>query len=510
MKGNKIMDRFGKPNTLKENQKSSENQSTENYSQNISKNIIENEKFIKDMFKDCSDIMFRDITIQRQMKILLIYVDGMVNTDIINSNVLEPLLYEGLPQGLGAVDSVSQMFKMELFSVLQTKKVSKFEEISELILKGNLAILVDGESTALLTDVKKVETRSIEESASEPTLRGSRESFTENLRTNTTMLRRIIVTPKLKFESLTIGELTKTDVTVVYIEGIVTMSVLTKVRKRLGKIKTNGVLESGILEEYIEETRYSPFPQIMNSERPDVVASGLLEGKVAILTNGTPFALIVPMTFWAGLQAPDDYHQRFLFVALIRWVRYIFTIISVLLPSMYIALTNFHPEMVPPNLMLNIAALRERAPFPTFIEVLLMEFMFEGLQEAGIRLPKQIGPLVSIVGALVIGEAAVSAGIISAPVVIIVSAAGIASFIIPRYSFGFPMRMLRFPLMILSGVFGLFGIAIGVCTIFIHLLHLGSFGTPYLTPVAPIKKHGLEDVLIRRPKKLFEKRGNHS
>lgn len=503
------MDRSRKSTLREENLESNDNQCTENNSQNTSKNLIENEQILKNIFQNCSDIVFRKITIHGQTRLLLIYVDGMVDTDIINSNVLRPLLYDGLPQGLGTIDSVAQMCEEELLSVLQTKKLSDFGDITEHILKGNLAILADKETSALLVDVKKFETRSIEEPANEPALRGSRESFTENLRTNTTMLRRIIATPKLKIESVKIGKLTHTDVAVVYIEGTVSMPVLNKIRERLNRIQVDGILESGDIEEFIEDTHFSPFPQMLNSERPDVVAAGLLEGRVAILTNGSPSTLVAPMTFWAGLQAPDDYSHRFLFISLVRWIRYVFTIISVLLPPLYIALTNFHPEMVPPILMLNIASLRESAPFPTVIEVLMMEIVFEGLQEAGIRLPKQIGPLVSIVGALVIGEAAVNAGIISAPVVIIVSTAGIASFIIPRYSFAFPMRMLRFPLLILSGLFGLFGIAIGIITIIIHLIHLSSFGAPYLSPVAPFDKRGFKDVLIRWPRKLVKKGGDN-
>jgi spore germination protein len=280
------------------------------------------------------------------------------------------------------------------------------------------------------------------------------------------------------------------------------LSVLNEVRKRINQIQIDGILESGYIEESIEDTHLTPLTQMLNSERPDVVAAGLLEGKVAILTSGTPIALIVPMTFWEGLQAPDDYYERFMFVSLNRWIRYLFALFSVFLPSVYIALTNFHQEMVPPKLMMSIASLRERAPFPTVIEVFMMEIMFEGLREAGIRLPKQIGPLVSVVGALVIGEAAVRAGIISAPIVIVVSAAGIASFIIPRYRFGFPLRMIRFPLLILSGIFGLFGIAIGSIAIFIHLIQLSPFGTPYLTPVSPLITRSLKDVLMRWPRRL--------
>jgi spore germination protein len=481
----------------------------ENTSQNIGKDIKKNEQYFKNTFQNCSDIMFREITINGQIKLLMIYVDGMIDTNILVSNVLKPLMYNGLPQGLGTIDSIAQMCEQELFSILQTKKLSNFGDIADHIIKGNVAILVDGETSALLADVKMFESRAVEESSNEAALRGSRESFTENLRTNTSMLRRILATPKLKMETLKIGKFTNTDVVLAYIDGIVTLPVLNEVRKRLNLIQIDGILESGYIEESIEDTRFTPFPQMLNTERPDVVSAGLLEGKVGILTNGTPFALVVPMTFWTGLQAPDDYYERFMFVTMNRWIRYFFALFSVYFPSIYIALTNYHPEMVPPDLMLNIASLRERAPFPTVIEVFIMEFMFEGLREAGIRLPKQIGPLVSVVGALVIGEAAVRAGIISAPIVIVVSAAGISSFVIPRYRFSFPLRMLRFPLLILSGVFGLFGIAIGMIAIIIHLIHLSPFGTPYFTPVAPLITRRLKDVLIRWPRKLVKKEADH-
>ncbi|MDF2653291.1 MAG: GerA spore germination protein [Paenibacillus sp.] len=484
--------------------KTSNNTPIENRSQIIGKDIIENEQMLKSIFQNCSDIMFREIMSHGKTKVLLIYVDGMINSDLIISNVLKPLMYDGLPQGLGTVDSVAQMCEQDLFSVLQTKKLSNIGDIAEHILKGNVAILVDGENTALLADVKKFETRSIEEAPNEAALRGARQSFTENLRTNTMMLRRIIATPNLKMESFKLGKQTQTDIIIAYYEGIVSMSVLNEVRNRINRIQIDRILESGDIEESIEDTHLSPFPQMLNTERPDVVASELLQGKVAILTNGTPVTLTVPTTFWSGLQGPDDYHERFLFVSLNRWIRYTLVFSSVLLPSLYISLTNFHQEMIPTKLMLSIASLRERAPFPTVIEILLMEFMFEGLREAGIRLPKQIGPLVSVVGALVIGEAAVRAGIISAPIVIVVATAGISSFIIPRYSFSLPLRMLRFPLLILSGTFGLFGMTIGFMVILIHLIHLSPFGTPYLTPVSPLITRRLKDVLMRWPRKLVK------
>jgi spore germination protein len=486
---------------LKNRSKINNSGSMGNSGQNISKNIVENEQIFKNIFQNSSDLVFREIVVSGEIKLLMIYVDGMVDIDLFTSNVLKPLFYNGIPQGLGKINSLAQLIEQKHLSLLQTKILSNCEDIAEHIVKGNLALLADGENIALLAEISKFETRAIEEPFNEPSIRGPKQGFTELLRNNTTMLRRILATPKLKFESLKVGKFTNTDVVITYIEGTVSIAVLNEVRKRIKRIKIDATLESGYIEESIEDTHLSPFPQMIATERPDIVAGGLLNGKVGILTNGTACALVVPMTFWDGLKAPDDYYERFLYVSFIRWVRFIFALFSVLLPSIYVALTEYHPEMVPLKLMLTIAMLRESAPFPTVIEVLMMEFMFEGLREAGIRLPKQIGPLVSIVGALVIGDAAVNAGLISAPIVIIVSGAGIASFIVPRYRFDFPLRILRFPLLMLSGTFGLFGLAVGIIAIIIHLIHLSPFGTPYLTPVAPRVPSKLKDVLMRWPRK---------
>ncbi|WP_339821276.1 spore germination protein [Paenibacillus sp. FSL R7-0216] len=487
---------------LNSNQQRNHTLSVEQEKKKFSPDINENDEVFKTIFRDCSDVVYRELMISGQTKLLMIYIDGMIDTEIFESNVLRPLIYEGVPQGLGTIDSIANMCEQKLFSLMQISRLPDFDGTVESILKGSVAILADGDATACLANIKQVETRSIEESSAEPTLRGPREGFTENLRVNTTLLRRIITTPKLKMKSITIGTLTKTEVVISYIEGVVEPKLLEEVQYRVNQIDTNGILESGYIEEAIEDTHLTPFPQMLNSERPDVIASGLLEGKVAILTDGTPFALSVPMTFWTGLQAPDDYYERSMYVLMTRLLRFVFVIFGTTTSALYIALSNYHQEMIPTKLMISIASLREHAPFPTIIEVFMMEVVFEGLREAGIRLPKTIGPLVSIVGALVIGEAAVRAGIISAPIVIVVSFAGIASFIVPRYRFGFPLRMLRFPLIILSGMFGLFGLAAGMIAILAHLTRLSPFGIPYLTPVAPLVHGWIKDWLVRAPRKL--------
>ncbi|EJW15184.1 GerA spore germination protein [Paenibacillus alvei DSM 29] len=285
-----------------------------------------------------------------------------------------------------------------------------------------------------------------------------------------------------------------------YIEGIVEDSILDEVRKRVSRIEIDAVLDSGFIEEFIEDAPFSPFPTVQNTERPDVVLSSLLEGKIGIIVNGSPFVLIVPMTFWSALQAAEDYYEHFIYSTAIRWLRFTLLFISILLPSLYVAATTFHPELVPAELLLSIAAAREGVPFPAVVEALLMEFMFEALREAGIRLPKPIGSAVSMVGALVIGESAVNAGIVAAPLVIVVAFTGIASFSIPRYNVGLAFRLVRFPLLILAGALGLYGIGLGLIVLLIHLVNLRSFGVPYLTPVSPEIPGNSKDIFIRAPR----------
>ena len=284
-----------------------------------------------------------------------------------------------------------------------------------------------------------------------------------------------------------------------YIEGIADPNPVAEAEKKLKAIKIDGVLESGYLEEFLESFPWSPFPEMQYSERPDTVAAQLLEGRFAIFTDGTPFVLSAPATFWQLLQASEDYYERFPVATAIRWLRFLFASVALFLPALYVALVTFHQDMLPTNLLISIAAAREPIPFPVLMETLLMEVAFEALREAGIRLPKTLGQTVSILGALVIGTAAVQAGIVSAPMVIIVSMTGIASFTIPRFNAAISIRMLRFPLIILAGGFGLFGLVFGTAMIALHMCSMTSFGVPYLTPVAPLRPGQLKDVVVRAP-----------
>jgi hypothetical protein len=463
--------------------------------------ISVNEQVLKKVFENCSDIVLRPILVHRKTKILLIYIDGLVDTKIIEQVFLKPMMFEymadGLEENLGSTGEIIQDL---LIPFAQVKVVSNVREVINGVLKANIAVLTDGMGQALVADLKGFEKRSIEEPSAEVSVRGPREGFTESIRVNTSLLRRRIRSPRLKMEPYTVGDLTQTDIAITYIEGIAPNSVLEEVRKRVQRIQIDGVLDSAFIEEFIEDLPFSPFPQVQNTERPDVVCAGLLEGKVAILVDNTPFVLIVPMTFWAGVQAAEDYYERAIYTTFIRWVRFILINMSLVLPSLYVAITTYHPQLIPTTLLISIAAAREGVPFPALVEALMMEFLFEGLREAGVRLPKPIGSAVSIVGALVIGQAAVQAGIISAPMVIIVATTGIASFSFPRYNMGTAYRMLRFPMLLLAGIVGLFGIACGTLAMIIHLSNMRSFGIPYLSPVAPQIPSELKDVLIRAPR----------
>ncbi|MCU6793266.1 spore germination protein [Paenibacillus sp. WQ 127069] len=464
----------------------------------ISNNIAENEALLRHVFKDCFDVVFQRVDLSDECSILMVYVDGMIDKNVFKSTLFQSWLVE--KTGVGKEEKVDYPTLKDHFAAIRPiQNENRLQVIIESVLRAYLAVFVDGQPKAILLETSDWEHRGVEEPASEITIRGPRESFTEMLQTNTSLIRRRIQTPKLKLESVVLGTISKTRVAIVYVEGQAPRDLVELIKHRISGIRMDMVLDSGYIEEFIEDNSFTPFPQVMNTERPDIVAANLVEGKVAILTDGTPQALIVPMTFWMTFQAAEDYFERFLYSTLIRWTRFILFSISLYLPSMYVAITTFHPSLLPTNFLLSITSAREGVPFPAVVEALLMEFLFEGLREAGIRLPRAAGSAVSIVGALVIGEAAVQAGIVSAPMVIIVSLTGIASFAIPRYNMGIAFRILRFPILIISGALGLFGITMMSIIILIHLVRLESFGIPYLTPIAPFQPNQIKDVLIRAP-----------
>ncbi|MFJ5622680.1 spore germination protein [Peribacillus loiseleuriae] len=467
----------------------------------LHKNFNQNVEIIRSVYDNCSDVVFRPFLLFGKTRAIIIYIEGLSDIEGIEEFVLSPLMQEPTNE----VQSLNEFLEQKM-PVSKVKKVNMFADCIESISTGNPILLYEGENNGFSLGLAKWEKRGIEEAVAEAGIRGSREGFNESLEVNTSQLRRIIKSPALKIQTMKIGKYTKTTVAIAYIDGLVDKTLIEEITKRLERIEIDGILESGYIEEMIEDNPYSPFPQIMSTERPDIACSNLLEGRAVILVEGTPFTLIAPISFFSLMQSQEDYYQRFLMGTFIRWLRYVFLGISLLLPSLYTAILTFHQEMVPTQLLLSMASSREAVPFPALVEALLMEIMFEAMREAGVRLPKQIGSSVSIVGTLVIGQASVQAGLVSAPMVIVVSITGISSFMMPRYIAGIAIRMLRFPLIILAGTLGLLGIMMGMIAIAIHLCNLRSFGVPYLSPLAPLKTRELKDVLWRSPLWMMDTR----
>jgi hypothetical protein len=485
-----------KKQIVKNQQEQNQHQQQQNF---LSTDLNQNLQELQNIYKNCMDVVFRQFKIGGKTKAALIYIDGLANIEEIDASVLTPLMGENnAKENTDQQIHVNHILEQKL-TVSKVKKVQTVPECIEHISGGNPVLLIDQQNEGFALGLANWEKRSIEEPVGESMIRGPREGFTESLGTNLSLLRRKVRSPQLKTKSMKIGEYTQTEVVISYIEGIAEQTLIQEVETRLSRIKIDGILETSYIEEFIEDNSYSPFPQVLNTERPDVAVANLLEGRVVILQDGTPFVLIVPVSFYSFLQSNEDYYQRSLISTATRWLRYIFLLMSLLLPSVYVAILTFHQEMIPTTLLVTIAVSREMVPFPALVEALIMEIVFEALREAGLRLPKQAGAAVSIVGALVIGQAAIQAGLASAPLIMVVALTGIASFTIPRYPAGFALRMLRFPMILLAGTLGLLGIMLGLLVILTHMATLRSFGVSYLSPMAPMLGREMKDVLVRAP-----------
>lgn len=454
-------------------------------------------------------IVIREFVIGGKHDAVILFSQVLVDTKLLDTDVLRPLYQVGKTIDISHIDRVKNVLMKQILPVCKIESGMLFEELLDRLFNGETILLIDGLPEAIYLCLQKWEKRNIEEPLTDPAIRGPRDGFTEDLLTNISLIRRRLKTPKLKFEEMIAGRISKTKTVLVYLQGIADEAIITEIRERISKIDVDAILESGNIEEFIEDNPWSLFPQINNTERPDKLVSCLLEGQIGIMLEGTSFVLVAPQTLIQMLQAPDDYYERHISASFVRLIRYSFYSIALTLPSFYIAFSTFHQGMIPTTLLYSMAAARTNVPFPALIEAFIMELTFEGLREAGIRLPKTVGQSVSIVGALVIGQAAVQAGIVSAPMVIIVSLTGISSFIFPKYNLALSIRILRFVLMILAGTLGLLGIFLGVFIIMVHMSNLRSFGVPYLAPLAPLSLSGLKDAFIRAPRWSMGKRPDY-
>lgn len=475
----------------------------------LSTSLEQNRSIITKELGGSQDIVFRELQLADpgHTHALIVYVQGLVDDERLNEFVIQPLRRERFPEDEDTQPGhLIDMMKSSLLSTGMLMDISDWKLLYQKLFLGYSIIMVEGTGKALAANVVGGPRRGIEEPKTEMAIRGPREGFTESIRSNTAMIRRKIRSPRLWMEQWTIGEITQTSVCIMYIKGLADEDVLKDLRSRLESIKIDGILESGYIEELITDQMWTPFPTILNNERPDVVAGNLLEGRIAILVDGTPFVLIIPAVLNVFFQAAEDYYQRYDIATFLRLLRFISFLIALLMPSVYVAIVGYHQEMIPTQLLLKLAAQREGVPFPAYLEAFIMELVFEILREAVVRMPSAAGNTISIVGGLVIGQSVVEAGIVSPAVVIVVSFTAIASFVSPTYTLGIAARLLRFLLLLAASTIGFYGIGLVVMLLLLHLSNLRSFGMPYIKPFAPLFLKDMKDTLVRAPLWLMKER----
>ncbi|MHA6482943.1 spore germination protein [Paenibacillus sp. strain BS8-2] len=460
---------------------------------------------IREQLGHSGDLILREFTFGSSgglRRACLAFIDGLSDCNSINDYLMRALQeedYHTEHHDHAVGPALMERLKNATLPVNNVALLNDPELWCDHLAGGFVVLLVDGEEHALLFCMAGWENRGVPETTAESVVRGSKEAFSESLIINTSLIRRRIKDPNLWITIKPMGRVTKTNVAVVYIKGIADEGIVEEVKTRLSQIDIDGILESNTIEELIQDKPYSPFPTIYNTERPDTIAAGLLEGRVAIIVEGTPFVLLVPAIFVQFFQSAEDYYQGYYFSSLIRIMRFVSFFIALLGPSLYVGITTYHQEMLPTSLLISLASQREGVPFPAFIEAVMMEMTLEILREAGLRMPRAIGQAISIVGTLVIGQSAVTAGIVSAGMVIVVSITAISSFMFPSYSMSISIRMIRFLFIGLAATFGLYGILIGLILLVMHLVSLRSFGVPYMGPFAPLTIADQGDAILRLP-----------
>lgn len=473
----------------------------------LSKSLKENIKNIDYLFKDCSDIVGRVIPVGKNnpLDIYFLYIDGMAKRETIEFSIIEKILFkegEALESVRNDKISLAQLLLDTVGGTVDIAETNSFDDLIFAVLGGDTAIFIDDSPKGLILATKGFAGRGVSMPDNEAVIRGAKDAFTESLRTNTALVRRRIRDTKLKMQPICYGVRSRTDMVLVYMEDIVQDGLIDQIKTRLSQYEIDAILDSGYIEQFIEDDWLSPFPQIQSTQRPDKVASAVLEGRAAIIVDNSPFALLVPGTLNSFFQASEDYYQRWAIMSFTRILRYLVSFFALALPGLYIALLNFHPTMIPTSLAVSLAAARAGIAFPTVVEIIIIELEFELLREAGVRLPTAIGHTIGIVGGLIVGEAAVSAKLISPMVVIIVAITAIASFAVPDYGLTTAFRLLKYFVIILSASLGLYGFLISMLLILTHLVTLKSFNIPYLSPYVAGELNDYndwKDALIRMP-----------
>ncbi|OHR72719.1 spore gernimation protein [Bacillus sp. HMSC76G11] len=463
----------------------------------ISENLDENIKNLEREFGKSADLSIRKLNFPKNLSI--IHIEGMVDEQSVNENVVTPIIqYLKEIENLGNTIDIADHL-LEVISLTSINLILQWSDLIDGILEGKTMILINGNNKAISLGTQKIQSRPISEPTTQTVIKGPKDSFTEDISTNIALVRTRIQNSKLRLERKKIGRITKTSIAIMYIEEIADKKVVKEVMSRLSKIESDGILESNYIEEAIRDNRKTIFPLLQNSERPDVITANLLEGRVAIFIQGTPFVLILPVYLIQFFQSPEDYYENNILSSFLRLMRIGSFLVNLYASSIYLALITHHHGLIPTTLIVSLMAQREKVPFPAIVELLIMELAFEVLREAGVRMPRAIGPAVSIVGALILGQAAVEAGFVSAAIVIIVATSAISSFTIPNTNIVNVARGLRFIIILSSAFIGFYGIILISLCILMHICSLRSFGIPYFAPFAPFRIRDQRDALIRFP-----------
>ena len=489
-------------------------------SRKVSANLRENEKYLRSRLENCSDILIRPMRLGDKHKVdcLMIYIEVAVSNMMLDDSALGKMInhfWEISPE------DIQEFVRHNSLGIADVKKLENLDESIDAMLAGNAVFFIDGYDKAMKISSKGYPSTGVMEAESEKVLRGSREGFSDSVKSNSALVRKRLRDTRLKVEEYKIGVRSHTLTQVLYMDDLVHERLLEEVKERLEEFQIDGILDSGMLEQLTEDVWYSPFPQYQTTERPDRAVQEILNGKVVILCDNSPEALILPGNFNSFMESSEDWYHRFEMASFLRILRYLAVIMATVLPGLYLAVIRFHTQILPSALILSFAEAREGVPFSSVVELIFLELAFELIREAGVRVPGSLGNAIGIVGGLVIGQAAVEANLVSPIVVMIVALTALGSMTVPNEEFAAAFRLVKYGFLILGGYLGIYGIVLGVYLVIGHLAGLISFGIPYLVPFikkeqkgsrgegvwrVPLRKRVLRPLYAREEQKIRLKR----
>lgn len=489
-------------------------------SRKVSVNLRENEKYLRSRLENCSDILIRPMRLGDKHKVdcLMVYIEVAVSNMMLDDSALGKMInhfWEISPE------DIQEFVRHNSLGIAEVKKLENLDESIDAMLAGNAVFFIDGYDKAMKISSKGYPSTGVMEAESEKVLRGSREGFSDSVKSNSALIRKRLRDTRLKVEEYKIGVRSHTLTQVLYMDDLVHEGLLEEVKERLEEFQIDGILDSGMLEQLTEDVWYSPFPQYQTTERPDRAVQEILKGKVVILCDNSPEALILPGNFSSFMESSEDWYHRFEMASFLRILRYLAVIMATVLPGLYLAVIRFHTQILPSALILSFAEAREGVPFSSVVELIFLELAFELIREAGVRVPGSLGNAIGIVGGLVIGQAAVEANLVSPIVVMIVALTALGSMTVPNEEFAAAFRLVKYGFLILGGYLGIYGIVLGVYLVIGHLAGLISFGIPYLVPFikkeqkgsrgegvlrVPLRKRVLRPLYAREEQKIRLKR----